>query len=196
MNLGNNSIYDQKAEFCNKYMQLYFLLLSKKQYECECTEYTLNRLEYNIILPTIKKTGRKSRCIRLCSYYNRIDFWSGSGIDPIQCEQCLGKSNRTRPVWSWAVHTISDRYLFWSGKSKCTLESKRVITRFRSKNGADPLNRSFTLGAERSKKLSDTERITFGIGAFQLVIVTGIVPDQRGQMWTEGLSDTVFGALW
>ena len=49
--------------------------------------------------------------------------------------------------------------------------------RFRSKNGGDPLNRSFTLGAERSKKLSDTECITFGIGAFHLVIVTGIVPD-------------------
>ena len=40
----------------------------------------------------------------------------------------------------------------------------------------------FTLRAERSKKLYDTERITFGIGAFQLVIVTGIVPDRRGQM--------------
>ena len=50
---------------------------------------------------------------------------------------------------------------------------------FRSKNGTDPLNRSFTLAAECSKKLSDTERITFGIGAFQLVIVTGTVPDRR-----------------
>ena len=30
----------------------------------------------------------------------RIDFRSGSRIDPIQCEQCLGKSNRTGPVWS------------------------------------------------------------------------------------------------
>ena len=30
------------------------------------------------------------------------------------------------------------------------------------------------------QKLSDMERITFGIGAFQLVIVTGIVPDWRG----------------
>ena len=57
-----------------------------------------------------------------------------------------------------------------------------MITRFRSKNEADPLNRSFTLGAERSKKLSDTERITFGIAVFQLVIVTGTVPDRLGQM--------------
>ena len=63
LNLGNNCIYDQKAEFCNKYMQLYSCY-SAKSYECECTEYTLNRLEYNIILPTIKKTGRKPRCIR------------------------------------------------------------------------------------------------------------------------------------
>ena len=48
----------------------------------------------------------------------------------------------------------------------------------RSKNRADPLNRSFTLVGERSKMLSDTERITFGIWAFQLVIVTGIVPER------------------
>ena len=38
----------------------------------------------------------------------------------------------------------------------------------------------FTLRAERSKKLSDTERITFGIGAFQFVIVTRIVPERWG----------------
>ena len=57
-----------------------------------------------------------------------------------------------------------------SGKSKSTLESKIVITRFHYRNGADRLSSQFTLRAERSKKLSDTERITFGIGAFQLVI--------------------------
>ena len=27
----------------------------------------------------------------------RIDFLSGSEIDPIQCEQCSGKSNQTGP---------------------------------------------------------------------------------------------------
>ena len=66
--------------------------------------------------------------------------------------------------------TIWDQYLFWSGKSKPTLESKRAIMGFHSKNGANPLNmyKSVTLGAERSKKLSDTERITFGIGASEL----------------------------
>ena len=102
----------------------------------------------------------------------RIDFRSGSGIDPIQCEQYLGKSNRTGPDRSGVelFRTIWDQYLFWSGKSKPTLESKRAIMGFRSKNGANPLNmyRSFTLGAERSKKLSDTERITFGIGVSEL----------------------------
>ena len=51
--------------------------------------------------------------------------------------------------------------------------------RLRSKNGADPLNRSFTLEVEHSKKLSDKELITFGTGAFQLVIVTVVVPDWR-----------------
>ena len=57
-----------------------------------------------------------------------------------------------------------------------------MITRFRSKSGADPLNSQFTLRAERSRKLSDTERITFGIGVFQLIIVTKIVPDQLDQV--------------
>ena len=49
-----------------------------------------------------------------------IDFRSGSGIDPIQCEQCLGKSNRTGPVSSRAVHTIWDRY-FCFGLGKANL---------------------------------------------------------------------------
>ena len=88
--------------------------------------------------------------------------------------------NRTGP--DLFTPCILDRYLFWSGKSKPTLESKRAIMRFRSKNGGDLLKRSFTLGAERSKNLSDTECITSGIGAFQLIIVTGIVPDWPAQM--------------
>ena len=56
-----------------------------------------------------------------------------------------------------------------------------MIKIFRSKNGADPLNSLLTLGAERSRKLSDTERITFGIGVFQVIIITKIVPDQLDQ---------------
>ena len=67
--------------------------------------------------------------------------------------------------------------------------------KFRSKNVADLLNSPFTLGAERSKKLSDTEHTTIGIGASQVIIVTEIVPDRRGQMWTEGLSNMAFGVL-
>ena len=66
-----------------------------------------------------------------------------------------------------------------------------MITRFRFKNGADPMNSLFTLGAELSKKLCDTECITFGIGAFQVMIVTKIVPDQWDQVGTEGLSGMV-----
>ena len=38
-----------------------------------------------------------------------------------------------------------------------------MITRFRSKNGADPLNSPF-------QKIFDTDHITFGIGAFQVKI--------------------------
>ena len=37
----------------------------------------------------------------------RIDFRSGSGIDPIQCEQCLGKSNRTGLELSCSHHMRS-----------------------------------------------------------------------------------------
>ena len=70
-----------------------------------------------------------------------------------------------------------------------------MIKIFCSKNGADPLNSPLTLGAQRSRKLSDTERITFEIGVFQAIMVTKIVPDQLDQAWTEGLSDMVFGVL-
>ena len=70
-----------------------------------------------------------------------------------------------------------------------------MIMRFHSKNGADPLICPFTLRVEHSRKLSDTERITFGTGVLQLIIVTKIVPDQLDQVRTDRLSDMVFGAL-
>ena len=111
-----------------------------------------------------------------------INFWSGSGIDPLQCEQCLGKSNRTDRSGVELFCTVWDQYLFWSGKSKPTFESKRMIMGFHSNNSANSLHGSFTLGTERSKKLSNTEHITFGIGASELIIVTGIETDWRGQM--------------
>ena len=92
------------------------------------------------------------------------------------------RGNRTGPVrsGSGAVHTIPNRYVLF--QKQPDLESNRVIMRFRSKNVADPVNGHFKLGAECSKTLSDTECITFRIGAFQLVIVTGIVLDHRGEM--------------
>ena len=34
------------------------------------------------------------------SCYVYTNFRPGSELDPIQCEQCSGKSNRTGPVWS------------------------------------------------------------------------------------------------
>ena len=70
--------------------------------------------------------------------------------------------------------------LVWQKKPR--LESKKMIKIFRSKNGADLLNSLLTLGVERSRKLSATERITFGIGVFQVIIVTKIVPDQLDQV--------------
>ena len=93
----------------------------------------------------------------------RIDFRSGSGIDPIQCEQCLGKSNRTGRVWSWAVHTVSDRYLCWSSNSKPTLESKRVITRFRSKSWTDLVNSCSHYASVNSKHQHPPPRATPGV---------------------------------
>ena len=82
----------------------------------------------------------------------------------------LNCSHRTRSICSIFVS-------IW--QKKPSLDSKRVITRFHSKS--NQLNSPFTSGTERSEKLSDMEHITFGIGAFQ-VIVTKIVPDQLDHM--------------
>ena len=81
----------------------------------------------------------------------------------------LNCSHRTRWICSMFVSV-------W--QKKPSLHAKRVITRFRSKS--NQLNGPFTSGAEHSEKLSDTEHITFGIGAF-----TKIVPDQLDHMLTE-----------
>ena len=96
---------------------------------------------------------------------------------------------------SCSHHIGSIFVLVWQKQTHHRLEES-------DKDGADPLNRALTLGGERSKKLSDTERLTFGIGAFQLVIITEIVPDRRGQMkqkaypiWFSRLSDDRFGIL-
>ena len=138
--------------------------------------------EYNKDIHLYNNQGTDRSSLRLCSRY------TGSIFGPVR------KSIRYNVNSAWGNRTGPDRsgvelftpyridICFCLAKANFTLESNRVITSFRSKNGADPLNRSFTLGAKRSKKLSDMERITCGIGAFQLVIITGIVPDRRGQM--------------
>ena len=85
----------------------------------------------------------------------------------------LNCSHRTRWIFSIFVSV-------W--QKKPSLDSKRVITRFRSKS--NELNSPFTTGAERSEKLS--YHITFGIGPFQVIVIK-IVPDKLDQVWTEGL---------
>ena len=81
----------------------------------------------------------------------QIDLWSGLEISPIQCEQCSENLNWTGPVficlscshsigWIWSVFVLV-------GQKKARLESKRMITRFHSKNRADLLNSQVTLEA-------------------------------------------------
>ena len=93
------------------------------------------------------------------------------------------KLDRTGPELNCSHRTRSICSIFVSvWQKKPSLDSRRVITRFRSKR--NQLNSPFTSGAERSEKLSEMERITFGIRAFE-VIVTKIVPDQLDHMLTE-----------
>ena len=86
-------------------------------------------------------------------------------------------------------------FLVWQWQWQPWLKSAKLITWFRSENEADLLNRLFTLGPEHSKKLSDTEPIFSEIGAFQVIIITKIVPDHFNHVWTQGLSVIVYGAL-
>ena len=119
--------------------------------------------------------------LRLCSHYTGSIF--GTVRTSIRYNVNSAWGNRTGPDRSGVeLFTPYQNDICFSLAKANLPSSPRVITRFHSKNGVDPLNSSFTLGAERSRKLSDTERITFGIRVFQLVIVTGIVPDQWDQM--------------
>ena len=88
--------------------------------------------------------------------------WVKTGLE-------LNCSHRTRWICSIFVSV-------W--QKKPSLHAKRVITRFRSKS--NQLNSPFTSGAEHPVKLSDTEHIIFGIGAF-----TKVVPDQLDHTLTE-----------
>ena len=109
--------------------------------------------------------------------YN-VSITHGNGTGPVRSEVELFTPYRIDMFWIDNIRI----YVQYSFQKQPSLESKRVITRFRYENESDPLNSPFTLGAERSIKLSDTERITFKIGAFQLVIVPGIVLNHRGQL--------------
>ena len=112
-----------------------------------------------------------------------IYFLSSSEIDPI--EQC-SQGNRTRSyrlgVELFTLYRIDMLHICF-----CL---EKTLPRVQESDNEIPFQKwgrsarfcPFTLRAEHSKKLSDTECVTFGIGAFQLVIVTGIVPDRRGQM--------------
>ena len=114
----------------------------------------------------------------------RIDFRSGSEINLMQWIMLWKiKLDRTGPELNCSHRTRSICSIFVSvWQTKPSLDSKRVITRFRSKS--NELNSWFTSGAERSEKLS--YHITFEIGAFQVIVIK-IVPDRLDQVWTEGL---------
>ena len=128
-------------------------------------------LDWNIIfvrcLKVSLKTILKSVC-QICESYGLCSHCTGSIFSPVrksiplQCEQCSGNSNRTSKLFTlYRIDMLC--FCFCLG--------------FHSKNGANLLNSPFTLGAERSRKLSDTERITFGVGVFQVIMVTKLVPD-------------------
>ena len=126
-----------------------------------------------------------AQIFRLYSYYTGLIF--GPVRKSIRYNLKNARGNRIGPDWSrvelftlyrgWICYIL---VFVW--QKQPSLESKRMITRFLSKNGTDPLNSPFTLGVEHSEKLSDTGRITFGIGAFQVIIVTKILPDQSDQV--------------
>ena len=128
----------------------------------------------------------------------RIDFRSGSEIDPIQCEQCLGKSNRTGMSGlelSCSHHFGSIFVLVWQKQTEPRVQESDNEIPFQERGQSAEQLVHIMSGAFQKTIRYGTYHFRSGIGAFQLVIVTGIVPDWWGQMLTEGLSDMVFGAL-
>ena len=108
----------------------------------------------------------------------RIDFRSGSEIDPIQCEQCLRKSNQTG-VELFTPYRIDICFGLAKANLPRVQESDNKIPFQKWGRSTEQV---VHIRSRAFQKLSDTERITFGIGAFQLVIVTAIVPGRLGQM--------------
>ena len=123
-------------------------------------------------------------CFRICSRCIGLIF--GPVRKSIRYNVNYVRGSRALPVQSGVKLFTPYRIdMFWIGniRFKSNLASvQESDNEIPFKNGTHPLNSSFTSGAERSKKLSDTERITFGIGEFQVLIVTKIVPDQLDQV--------------
>ena len=69
-------------------------------------------------------------------------------------------------------YVLDQQYLF---EKEPSLELKRVIMRFHSKNGPNTLNSPFRLGAEHFKKLSDMEHITFRLCSHYTGSIFGLV---------------------
>ena len=129
----------------------------------------LHILSHYLMIYKRQSSNFGNRPDKMCAIWGGKSNWTEpdrTGLE-LSCSHCTGSM-------------CSIFVLVW--QKKPSLESKRVIMRFCSKNVADPLNNLFTLGAEHSRKLSNTERITFGIGALQFIIVTKIVPDQLDQV--------------
>ena len=142
---------------------------------------------HSVNLPStiIGKAGYCNNCVRLCSHY------TGSILGPvrksIQYNVKSARGNLIRQdrsgVEVFTPYRIDMLHIcFGLAKKKPGFASKRLITRFCSKNGVDVIDSPFTSQAESSKKPSDTACITFSIGAFQVIIVTKIVSDQLDQV--------------
>ena len=120
-------------------------------------------------------------------------------------------------VWQWEPCLKSERMITqfcfkngpirWTGCSHGNWAFQKAIPygTYLFRNRSFPVHnrlkhraRSFgsSVNKHSTKQLSHMERIFFGIGAFLVIIVSKILSDQLDQVWTEGLSVIVFGALW
>ena len=98
---------------------------------------------------------KRTSTLRLCSDY------TGSIFGSVRYNMNNAQENRTVSDRSgevlFTLYRIDMLHIRFSLAKKPNLESRRVMTRFRSQNGADLLDSPFTLGAGRqARKLSDT----------------------------------------
>ena len=94
-------------------------------------------------------------------------------IEPDRYGLELSCSNRTGLICSGSVMLVSK-----ATQSRVEKSDNEIPFQKRGQSAEQLVH----IKIGRSKKLSDTERITFGSGAFQLVIVTETVPGQWCQM--------------